>query len=176
MAVSQRSKKSQLSAVANHRDKNEKASYIRKKKNLEALIEASQPNADLILSLTLKHTLMLSDLYSVRDTLFEKCMHFEQLENKCAFCRVDTTNIPAGKKSKSWDSEVKVLETLVEKANELSDNLLLLREAQLLKIEEIMQLREVMVKDCIHPADHLVHFGTHIRCKFCETKLSIPKI
>ena len=42
-------------------------------------------------------------------------------------------------------------------------------------LDEIAILRNEMVKECIHPKDHLVHMNTYLVCRFCERRLSIPR-
>jgi hypothetical protein len=46
-------------------------------------------------------------------------------------------------------------------------------EAQKMPIfDEIQELREVMVRECIHPLQYLVEHEDHILCKFCNTKIA----
>lgn len=163
--------------ISNFRNKNEKAVFIRKKKNLEKLITESQPLAETILRENLKHTLMLSHIYELRDEMALRCPHDNVSEEThiCSFCNASGVQRPDMiAVNDEWHSDLKRLETLVERANILGDDLLAMRHTQLLAITEIMELRKAMVTDCMHPSDHLVHYGTHIRCKFCETKISIP--
>ncbi len=41
-------------------------------------------------------------------------------------------------------------------------------------LDKIQELREVMVKECVHPYEHLVIQLDHVECRFCNKKLSIP--
>lgn len=94
--VDEKKQKKQLSAVSNFRNKNEKASWMRKKRNLETLVEELSP-----------------------------------LEVE-------------------FRSVAQLKEEIIDKINEIRDE---------------------MVVECIHPLDYLVHHGTFITCRFCETKL-----
>jgi hypothetical protein len=38
----------------------------------------------------------------------------------------------------------------------------------------VQELREVMVKEFVQPYEHLVIQLSHVDCKFCDKKLSIP--
>ena len=93
--------KKDFSAVANFRDKNEKASWLRKKKNLEAFVDQLAPIEAQLLALTAQKTDIM---------------------------------------------------------------------------DEINDVRKTMIIDCIHPQDYLVHYETYIKCRFCESNISIPRI
>jgi hypothetical protein len=40
-------------------------------------------------------------------------------------------------------------------------------------MDDIEVVRKAMVKECVHPADYLVHKGNFILCKFCKNKIVI---
>lgn len=76
----------------------------------------------------------------------------------------------------SWTRRQKNLEELIEtEINPLAEEIIALQLKQQDLIDKVMEAREKMVKECIHPKGSLVHMGTHILCKFCNRKLSRPK-
>ncbi|WAX21718.1 hypothetical protein [Stenotrophomonas phage RAS14] len=76
----------------------------------------------------------------------------------------------------SWTRRQKNLEELIAtEINPLAEQILALQMQQQDLIDKAMEAREKMVKECIHPKGSLVHFNTHILCKFCNRKLSRPK-
>lgn len=42
-------------------------------------------------------------------------------------------------------------------------------------MDEIKKVRETMVDDCVHPIKHLVHKGSYVECKFCNTKIRLNR-
>ncbi len=75
----------------------------------------------------------------------------------------------------SWIRKKKNLESLVSDITPIEDSILRLTTEKNKIMDEINEIRKTMVVDCIHPQDYLVHYGTYIKCRFCETKVSIPK-
>jgi len=68
----------------------------------------------------------------------------------------------------SWRRKKKKLEELVDELKPFEDKILKLYEERLPIMDKIAELRRVMVTECIHPKDQLVHKGTHVECKFCD--------
>jgi hypothetical protein len=75
----------------------------------------------------------------------------------------------------SWRRKMKNMQKLHQKLRPLEDKILELHAQKQPIFDEIQELRETMVTECIHPFDQLVHKKKHIECKFCNRKLSIPK-
>lgn len=75
----------------------------------------------------------------------------------------------------SWMRKKANLELLVKELEPINDEILRLDVIKNKIIDEIQAIRRVMMADCRHPKDCLVHCGTYIKCKFCESRLSIPK-
>lgn len=99
MELSKKQKRD-FAAIANFRDKNEKASWMRKKKNIEALVAELEP-----------------------------------------------------------------IEELIRELNKKREDLL----------QQVESIRYTMDADCIHPQDYLVHYERYVKCRFCESNISIPK-
>ncbi len=75
----------------------------------------------------------------------------------------------------AWKRKEKKMQGFIEDIGKIEDQILELVKAKMPLDDEISELREVMVKDCIHQKSDLTHVGTHVICKFCERKLSIPR-
>lgn len=82
-----------------------------------------------------------------------------------------------GKNEKlAWKRKVKKMDDLIEKVGEVEKEIMALVLKKQPTLDEIAVLRAEMVKECIHPKDHLVHLDTYLICKFCNSKISIPRI
>lgn len=82
-----------------------------------------------------------------------------------------------GKNAKlAWNRRVKKMNELIEQVRLYEDRILeIVREKQPF-LDEVSELRNEMMKECIHPKDQLVHIGTYIHCRFCEKKISLPRM
>lgn len=70
----------------------------------------------------------------------------------------------------------KKLEGLVDKLKPIEDKVLEIYTNERNPVmEEIQALRSVMIKDCVHPKDMLVHKGVYVECKFCQSKLLLKR-
>lgn len=82
-----------------------------------------------------------------------------------------------GKNEKlAWKRKVKKMMGLIGEVGIVEQEILELVLKKQPTLDEIAILRAEMTKECIHPKDHLVHLGTYLMCKFCEKKISIPRI
>lgn len=75
----------------------------------------------------------------------------------------------------SWTRRQKKIEQVVEEMQPLEEQIMALQYERQIILDKITELRNSMVKECIHPKNSLVHNTTYISCKFCNAKLSIPK-
>lgn len=82
-----------------------------------------------------------------------------------------------GKNEKlAWKRKVKKMMGLISEVGVFEQQILeLIRNKQPI-LDDIAVLRSEMMKECIHPKDHLVHHDSYLFCKFCEKKISIPRI
>ena len=76
----------------------------------------------------------------------------------------------------SWNRKNENMGKLVEKIRPLEQAILGIIKRQTPLYDEIAVLREEMVRTCIHPYDLLIHKEDYIVCKFCNSKISIPKV
>ncbi len=98
----------------------------------------------------------------------------EETENREIF---ETLSNFANRSEKtSWKRKRDNIEALIERLKPLEQRILNIMEEKLPILDEIATIRNEMVENCIHPIDQLVRFDDHVVCKFCERKLSIPKV
>lgn len=74
----------------------------------------------------------------------------------------------------SWRRKRKRMDDLLEKIKPIEEKILALIMEKQPIMDEVEDVRQKMVKECIHPKEDLVHYGTHLHCKFCNRKLSRP--
>jgi hypothetical protein len=75
----------------------------------------------------------------------------------------------------SWLRKKKNLEELVHVLEPIETKLLELNSQKLRLIDEMQEIRKTMMIDCVHPQDYLVHYRTFVKCRFCESNISIPR-
>ncbi len=73
----------------------------------------------------------------------------------------------------SWLRKKRNLEALVKDLDPIQQQILELNYQKTKIVDDITAIRNEMVKECIHPIDYLVHHGTYVMCRFCETKLRL---
>lgn len=73
----------------------------------------------------------------------------------------------------AWKRKMDRMDELLERIRPIEEKKLeLIYEAQPIH-DEIERVRQLMVKECVHPMDYIVHKGDHILCKFCKSRLAI---
>jgi len=75
----------------------------------------------------------------------------------------------------SWLRKKKNLETLVEDLEPVEDEIRKLTAVKMDIIDQLNEIRKTMIVDCIHPQDYLVHYEKYVKCRFCESNISIPR-
>jgi len=75
----------------------------------------------------------------------------------------------------AWGRKRKKMETIIERLRPIEDEILQLVKKKEPIMEELHELREMMVKECVHLEEFLVHHGGYIHCKFCNIKLAVKK-
>ncbi len=82
-----------------------------------------------------------------------------------------------GKNEKlAWKRKVKKMMGYIEEVGKFEEQIMELTKAKQPILDAIAFLRSEMTKECIHPKDHLAHLNTYLICKFCDNKISIPRI
>jgi len=68
----------------------------------------------------------------------------------------------------SWRRKLEKMEKFLTELEPIEEEIFELYQQKIPIMDKVTQLRKIMVDECIHPKDHLVHKGTHIECKFCN--------
>ena len=73
----------------------------------------------------------------------------------------------------SWNRKMDNMVKLLAKLAPIEEQIIDLQSQKMPIFDEVQQLRETMVTECIHPPQHLVQLddGT-VRCKFCNRRVS----
>lgn len=74
----------------------------------------------------------------------------------------------------SWNRKMDNMIKLISRLTPIEDQIAELEAQKLPILDDVQSLRHLMVKECIHPYDHLVYHENHVRCKFCNRKISVP--
>jgi len=75
----------------------------------------------------------------------------------------------------SWNRKMKNMVELLTELRPIEDEILELTTAKHEVFDRIQVLRNVMVKECIHPFEQLILKETHAECKFCNKRISLPR-
>ena len=74
----------------------------------------------------------------------------------------------------SWNRKMDKMVNVLSRLRPIEQKILDITKDEKIPIQdEIQKLREIMVRECVHPYEYLVQRDDHILCKFCERKLSI---
>lgn len=74
----------------------------------------------------------------------------------------------------AWKRKLKNMGMLVDKLHPIEEEILtILSEKKQPLLDEIAALRLLMVKECIHPYEHLIKKDGYIECKFCGRYLKV---
>lgn len=74
----------------------------------------------------------------------------------------------------SWNRKMDNMVRLLAELRPIEDQILELMAKKWEVFDRVQQLREVMVRECVHPYEHLVYKEDYIECKFCNKRISIP--
>lgn len=75
----------------------------------------------------------------------------------------------------SWNRKMDNMVKLLARLRPIEEKILrIIREEKQPVLDEVEVLRQMMVKECVHPYEHLVLKEDHILCKFCDKRISIP--
>lgn len=74
----------------------------------------------------------------------------------------------------AWLRKHKKLKTMIEETiTPLETQILELTMTKMAFMDDIMELRDSLVAECIHPREFLLTKEDHILCKFCDSKLKV---
>jgi hypothetical protein len=74
----------------------------------------------------------------------------------------------------SWNRKMDNMVKLMTQLTPIEEQIIELQAKKIPIFDEIQQLRETMVTECVHPYEYLVVNDDHVLCKFCGTKISKP--
>jgi hypothetical protein len=101
----------------------------------------------------------------------------EPVTQELALRHINAVAAHHGKNEKlAWKRKVKKMTGLICDVGIIEQQILELIAEKQPTLDAIAMLRAEMTKECIHPKDHLVHLTSYLLCKFCENKISIPRI
>lgn len=74
----------------------------------------------------------------------------------------------------SWNRKLDSMVKLLAKLTNVEDKILeLISTTKTPIMDEIDELRELMVQECIHPYEHLAFGENYVDCKFCYRRFSV---
>lgn len=76
----------------------------------------------------------------------------------------------------SWNRKMDKMVKLLASLRPIEQKILELTHQKMPIFDEIQILREIMVRECVHPFEYLVVKDDHMLCKFCEKRIRMPVI
>lgn len=73
----------------------------------------------------------------------------------------------------SWNRKMDNMMKLVEEIRPLEDEITSLIAKKQPLMDDIAQLRQTMVQECVHPFENLVFKDDYVECKFCYKKFVV---
>ena len=74
----------------------------------------------------------------------------------------------------SWNRKMDNMVSLLAKLRPLEEKIVELIAQKMPIFDEVQELRNIMVKECVHPYEYLSVHEDHVECKFCGKKIRIP--
>lgn len=74
----------------------------------------------------------------------------------------------------SWNRKMDNMVKILAKLRPIEQQIIELQAQKMPILDEIAELRKIMITECVHPFEYLVDHGDHVVCKFCNKKLSKP--
>jgi hypothetical protein len=75
----------------------------------------------------------------------------------------------------AWKRKLNNMEGLLDKLKPIEEKILtIIADEKQPVLDEIAELRAIMVKDCVHPYEHLVEKEDFVECKFCGRRIKVP--
>ncbi len=90
--------------------------------------------------------------------------------------REEISNAANRSEKTSWNRKMDNMVKLLAALCPIEEQIIELQAKKIPLFDEIQVLRTQMVNECIHSFENLVVEPTHVRCKFCDKKLSLPKL
>lgn len=94
--------------------------------------------------------------------------------------REDISNHATRSEKVSWERQFGNMQKLLEtKIQPLENKIIALMAEKSEYIDEMVAIRDELVRDCIHPFEHVVEHQDHpgiYTCKFCDKKVALNDI
>lgn len=75
----------------------------------------------------------------------------------------------------AWKRKLNNMEALLDELRPIENKIMaIIADEKQPLLDRIAELRAIMVKECIHPYEHLIEKDGFIECKFCGKKLVVP--
>lgn len=74
----------------------------------------------------------------------------------------------------SWNRKMDNMVKLMSLLRPLEEQILELQAQKIPVFDEIQELRNTMVKECVHPYEYLIVHPDHVMCKFCDRRIRLP--
>ena len=76
----------------------------------------------------------------------------------------------------SWNRKLDNLVVLMAELTPVEEEIMsLIVKKKVPIMDQIQELRGLMVNECIHPSDYLEPKDGYVECKFCQTKIRVAK-
>ena len=75
----------------------------------------------------------------------------------------------------SWNRKMDNMVKLLARLRPIEQQILDLQAEKMPIMDDITALRQTMINECVHPFEYLVDKETHVECKFCNKRISIPR-
>lgn len=73
----------------------------------------------------------------------------------------------------SWNRKMDKMVRLLSRLQPIETQILDLMEKKIPIFDEVQELRNTMVNECVHPFEYLTLKDDHILCKFCDRRIII---
>lgn len=90
--------------------------------------------------------------------------------------REEISNVANRSEKTSWNRKMDNMVKLLAALRPIEDQIIDLQAKKIPLFDEIQVLRKQMVNECIHPFEYLLVKETCVECKFCEKRMSVPKL
>ena len=75
----------------------------------------------------------------------------------------------------TWKLKLANMEKLIEQLRPVEEKILeIMNTEKQPLLDKVQTLRQQMVKECIHPFEHLVQKDGQVECKFCNRRIRVP--
>lgn len=96
-------------------------------------------------------------------------------QERCRKIKLQISDAYTRSEKTSWNRKMDNMNVMYERIRTIENLILDLQVQKMPLFDQLQQLREQMVQECIHPYDQLEVYPTHVECKFCGRKISLPK-